>query len=138
MCRELHPNNKWMGVVLQSWPLGSHAHRELLLNDLPTVYWLLQGFRRYQTIRDTLCHELAHNVWGEHDDRFKTLNSQIRNHVDRISGSSGQRMFQRYTVHLSHRQGFLYPPPPNSPGGALAILAGDFLRFVLLCSLCVL
>ncbi|KAK9799763.1 hypothetical protein WJX73_001696 [Symbiochloris irregularis] len=37
----------------------------------------LKGFRRYDRIRETLCHELAHMVWGEHDNRFKALNSQL-------------------------------------------------------------
>ena len=32
---------------------------------------------RYDRIRETLCHELAHMVWGEHDNRFKQLNSQL-------------------------------------------------------------
>ncbi|KAK9804353.1 hypothetical protein WJX72_008599 [[Myrmecia] bisecta] len=37
----------------------------------------LKGFRRYDRIRETLCHELAHMVWGEHDHNFKQLNSQL-------------------------------------------------------------
>ncbi|KAK1061750.1 hypothetical protein LTR33_012637, partial [Friedmanniomyces endolithicus] len=28
------------------------------------------GYRDYRVIRKTLCHELAHNVWGEHDGKF--------------------------------------------------------------------
>lgn len=31
----------------------------------------LQGFRKFETIRETLVHELTHNVWAEHDNRFK-------------------------------------------------------------------
>ncbi len=37
----------------------------------------LKGFRRYDRIRETLIHELAHMVWGEHDANFKELNSQV-------------------------------------------------------------
>lgn len=37
----------------------------------------LRGFRKYARIRETLVHELAHMVWEEHDDRFKTFNSQV-------------------------------------------------------------
>ncbi|CAL8466109.1 g5645 [Coccomyxa elongata] len=37
----------------------------------------LKGFRRYDRIRETLVHELAHMVWGEHDANFKELNSQL-------------------------------------------------------------
>ena len=54
----------------------------------------LQGFRRYLSIRDTLCHELAHMVYGEHDNKFKTLNSQIRNHVESQTRSVGQQMWE--------------------------------------------
>lgn len=37
----------------------------------------MQGFRRYQKIRETLVHELTHMVWGDHDNNFKQLNSQL-------------------------------------------------------------
>ena len=37
----------------------------------------MRGFRRYERIRETLIHELAHMVYGEHDLRFKALNSQL-------------------------------------------------------------
>ena len=37
----------------------------------------MQGFRKYARIRETLVHELTHNVWGDHDNNFKTLNSQL-------------------------------------------------------------
>lgn len=29
------------------------------------------GFRVYSDIRRVLCHELAHNVWGEHDNNVR-------------------------------------------------------------------
>ena len=29
------------------------------------------GFRVYSDIRRVLCHELAHNVWGEHDNNVE-------------------------------------------------------------------
>lgn len=31
----------------------------------------LLGFRKYERIRDTLMHELAHNEFGDHDNNFK-------------------------------------------------------------------
>ena len=34
------------------------------------------GFRLYSDIRKVLCHELAHNVWGEHDNNVS--NSQLK------------------------------------------------------------
>jgi len=49
---------------------GQEIHLRLRTDDLA-------GFRRYRSIRDTLCHELAHMVWSEHDSNFKALNSQL-------------------------------------------------------------
>ena len=37
----------------------------------------LRGFRRYERIRETMVHELAHMVFSEHDNSFKELNSQL-------------------------------------------------------------
>ena len=37
----------------------------------------LRGFRRYDRIRETLVHELAHMMFSEHDNNFKALNSQL-------------------------------------------------------------
>lgn len=41
------------------------------------------GYRDYKVIRKTLCHELAHNVWGEHDRNFWTLCREIEAQVER-------------------------------------------------------
>ncbi|KAK3055969.1 hypothetical protein LTR09_003203 [Extremus antarcticus] len=41
------------------------------------------GYRDYKVIRKTLCHELAHNVWGEHDSRFWKLCREIEGEVER-------------------------------------------------------
>lgn len=39
------------------------------------------GFRLYSDVRRVLCHELSHNVWGEHDEnvsyRIFTLQTPI-------------------------------------------------------------
>ncbi|GFR48798.1 hypothetical protein Agub_g10748, partial [Astrephomene gubernaculifera] len=37
----------------------------------------LKGFRKFERIRETLIHELAHMEYGEHDNDFKQLNSQL-------------------------------------------------------------
>ncbi|GLC40533.1 hypothetical protein PLESTM_001084800 [Pleodorina starrii] len=37
----------------------------------------LKGFRKYERIRETLIHELAHMEYGDHDNDFKLLNSQL-------------------------------------------------------------
>jgi hypothetical protein len=41
------------------------------------------GYRDYKVIRKTLCHELAHNVWGEHDRNFWDLTKEIEGEVER-------------------------------------------------------
>lgn len=47
------------------------------------------GYRDYKTIRKTLCHELAHNVWGSHDRNFWNLCKQIEKEVEGSDWSSG-------------------------------------------------
>nr|XP_043619290.1 uncharacterized protein LOC122591141 [Erigeron canadensis] len=37
----------------------------------------LKGFRKYQSIKKTLLHELAHRVYSEHDAKFFALDSQL-------------------------------------------------------------
>ncbi|KAI0675850.1 WLM-domain-containing protein [Trametes maxima] len=39
------------------------------------------GFRTYKEVRRVLCHELTHNVWGDHDNNFKELNSTLNREV---------------------------------------------------------
>ncbi|KAK2787398.1 hypothetical protein FQN53_005309 [Emmonsiellopsis sp. PD_33] len=41
------------------------------------------GYRDYRTIRKTLCHELAHCVFSEHDGDFWALTGQIEKEVER-------------------------------------------------------
>lgn len=45
------------------------------------------GYRDYKTIRNTLCHELAHNVHGPHDRNFWDLCKQIEKEVAAASSS---------------------------------------------------
>ncbi|KIY46900.1 WLM-domain-containing protein [Fistulina hepatica ATCC 64428] len=69
--------------------LAPHEHPHLLgLNEnqgqrirlrLRTEQY--DGFRIYKDIRRVLCHELAHNVWGPHNNDFKELNSQLNREV---------------------------------------------------------
>ncbi|KAJ5578123.1 uncharacterized protein N7459_007087 [Penicillium hispanicum] len=47
------------------------------------------GYRDYRTIRKTLCHELAHCVFSEHDRDFWDLTAQIEREVDRADWKSG-------------------------------------------------
>lgn len=60
------------------------------------------GYRDYRSIRRTLCHELAHNTWGDHDANFWALCRAIERHVDRadywsrrgrtVGGSAGDHV----------------------------------------------
>ncbi|KIV87107.1 hypothetical protein PV11_02676 [Exophiala sideris] len=50
------------------------------------------GYRDYKVIRKTLCHELSHNIWGEHDRNFWNLTKEIEQEVDRND-----------TLHGGHR-----------------------------------
>ncbi|ROW02598.1 hypothetical protein VPNG_07870 [Cytospora leucostoma] len=49
------------------------------------------GYRDYRTIRDTLCHELAHNVFGPHDGDFWDLCHRIEREVQAADWRSGGR-----------------------------------------------
>ncbi|KAJ7911574.1 WLM-domain-containing protein [Mycena leptocephala] len=61
------------------------------------------GFRVYSQVRRTLCHELAHNVFGPHDNDFKELNSQLNREVAE---------FERAAVEGTHhlQAGDIYEP----------------------------
>lgn len=48
------------------------------------------GYRAYNTIRATLCHELAHNVHGPHDGAFWKLCHQIEREV--TAGAAGRNL----------------------------------------------
>jgi hypothetical protein len=47
------------------------------------------GYRDYKTIRKTLCHEMAHNVWGDHDRNFWNLCHEIEKEVEKADWKSG-------------------------------------------------
>ncbi|KAL5115805.1 hypothetical protein ACEQ8H_006300 [Pleosporales sp. CAS-2024a] len=76
----------------------SHESRTLGLNrnkgqviELRLRTDAYDGYRDYKTIRNTLCHELAHNVWGPHDANFWHLCKQIERQVARDDWKSGGR-----------------------------------------------
>lgn len=47
------------------------------------------GYRDYKVIRKTLCHELAHCVWSDHDRNFWDLTNQIEKEVERADWKHG-------------------------------------------------
>ena len=60
--------------------LAPHEHPELLglnVNGGQSIKLRIRtdrydGFRSYRETRRVLCHELAHNVWGDHDNNVST------------------------------------------------------------------
>ncbi|KJX99092.1 ubiquitin/metalloprotease fusion protein [Zymoseptoria brevis] len=66
----------------QSRTLGLNRNRgEVIELRLRTDAY--DGYRDYKVIRKTLCHELTHNVWGDHDQRFWKLCKEIEAEVER-------------------------------------------------------
>lgn len=49
--------------------LNVNAGQEIKLRIRTNAY---DGFRLYADVRKVLCHELAHNVWGDHDDNVRS------------------------------------------------------------------
>lgn len=74
----------------------THASRTLGLNrnkgeviELRLRTDAYDGYRDYKVIRDTLCHELAHNVWGDHDRNFWDLCKAIEKEVRQNDWKNG-------------------------------------------------
>ena len=74
----------------------THESRTLGLNENKGQRILLRlrtddydGYRDYKTVRDCLCHELAHNVHGEHNREFYDLMKQIQEEVKRNDWKHG-------------------------------------------------
>ena len=64
-------------------------------------------------------------VFGEHDNRFKTLNSQIRNHVESLS-----RLVSRQMWEAAEGWDLEVPSQPQNAMGATASSSGKTLRQV--------
>ncbi|KAJ3569210.1 hypothetical protein NP233_g5199 [Leucocoprinus birnbaumii] len=69
--------------------LNVNAGQEIKLRIRTNAY---DEFRLYSEVRRVLCHELTHNVWGDHDENFKELNSKLNREVtqferDQASGT---------------------------------------------------
>jgi hypothetical protein len=79
-----------MHTTQESRTLGLNRNRgEVIELRLRTDAY--DGYRDYKTIRNTLCHELAHNIWGPHDRNFWNLCKQIEREVARDDWKSGGR-----------------------------------------------
>jgi len=89
-----------VGVLAEMDPAAhtTHHSRTLGLNrnqgeaiELRLRTDAYDGFRDYRGIRRVLCHELAHNVWGDHDRNFWDLCRQIERVVETEDWRSGGR-----------------------------------------------
>ncbi|KAL6720167.1 hypothetical protein ACLMJK_002088 [Lecanora helva] len=63
------------------------------------------GYRDYKIIRDTLCHELAHNVFGEHDRDFWELTKAIEREVREGDWRSGGRAVSEEVFYEPEERG---------------------------------
>jgi len=52
----------------------------------------MKGFRKFDMIRKTMIHELAHMVYSEHDDDFKNLNSRLNREAQEILSRKGHTL----------------------------------------------
>ncbi|KAG8883883.1 hypothetical protein FRB97_005721 [Tulasnella sp. 331] len=102
--------------------LAPHEHPQLLgLNENAGQAIKLRlrtdaydGMRTYKEVRRVLCHELTHNVFGPHDDNFKTLNSKLNREVDEYEGA-----VKAGSHSLSGLGAGDYYDPDNTVGSAL-------------------
>ncbi|KAL8844067.1 MAG: hypothetical protein Q9176_001473 [Flavoplaca citrina] len=87
-----------VGVLTEMDPAAhtTHSSRTLGLNrnqgeviELRLRTDAYDGYRDYKTIRKTLCHELAHNVYGEHDRDFWDLTTRIEREVEENDWRAG-------------------------------------------------
>jgi hypothetical protein len=79
-----------MHTTHESRTLGLNRNRgEVIELRLRTDAY--DGYRDYKTIRKTLCHELSHNVWGDHDRNFWDLTKAIEKEVDAGDWTRGGR-----------------------------------------------
>lgn len=63
------------------------------------------GYRDYKVIRKTLCHELTHNVWGDHDRNFWNLCKEIEKEVDMNDNLHGGKTVGNQEFYNPHDDG---------------------------------
>ncbi|KAF9818272.1 hypothetical protein IEO21_02900 [Rhodonia placenta] len=112
-----------VGVLTE---LAPHEHPNLLglnVNAGQAIKLRLRtdrydGFRLYGDVRKVLCHELTHNVWGDHDDNFKEMNSRLNRDV---------LEFERSLADGTHTfmPGDAYEPSSELEAEANALITGS-------------
>jgi hypothetical protein len=62
-----------------------------------------QSFRKYDSVLNTLLHELAHNVHGPHDDKFWALFNELKSEYSKVhAGRKGARMLGHPMASVTH------------------------------------
>ncbi|TFK29575.1 WLM-domain-containing protein [Coprinopsis marcescibilis] len=123
----MHKHQFTVGVLTE---LAPHEHPELLglnVNKGQAIKLRLRtdrydGFRLYKDIRRVLCHELAHNVWGDHDNNFKELNSQLNREVSEYERSVAEGT---HTLSGIPSSGIYEPASEQEAEAQSYILGGD-------------
>ena len=81
-----HTEHHGMGVSTRTLGLNTNRGAKIELRLRTDAY---DGYRDYKSLRDVLCHELAHNIWGPHDQNFWALCRQLEAEVARNDWRSG-------------------------------------------------
>lgn len=62
----------------------------------------LKGFRKYESIKKTLLHELAHMVYSEHDANFYALDKQLNQEAASLDWTKSRGHTLSRVSHLDH------------------------------------
>ncbi|KAL8506848.1 hypothetical protein ACS0TY_017662 [Phlomoides rotata] len=62
----------------------------------------LKGFRKYESIKKTLLHELAHMVFSEHDSKFYALDSQLNKEAATLDWTKARGHTLGGVTHSQH------------------------------------
>ena len=93
--------HKWsVGLLAELYPEGKVGEDEVCILGLNTNKGQkielrirtddLKGFRKIQSIKKTLYHELTHNVHGPHDNQFYTLLRQVEKEIIELDWRANQ------------------------------------------------
>ena len=100
--------------------LNVNAGQEILLR-CRTDDWC--GLRPYHTLIEVLLHELTHNVHGDHDDAFKTLNSQLKREYREHASARTGRTLEGAAIAAPRAEAALATAPSGEAQGH--VLGGD-------------
>ncbi|CAO2184147.1 unnamed protein product [Urochloa humidicola] len=80
----------------------------------------LKGFRKYESIKKTLLHELAHMVYSEHDANFFALNKQLNEEAASLDWTKSQgHMLSGRKIFDSYEDEFVLEPGITAAGHRL-------------------